>query len=65
MASTTSADRQRDWPGRTIRHDEFALALSARREALGRPEAPRNAGNRRTASKKALLAAIEKAGGRW
>ena len=65
MASKTSADTPRDWPGRVMQHDAFALALSARRAALGEPEAPRNAGNRRTASKRALLAAIEKAGGRW
>ena len=29
------------------------------------PEMPRNSGKRRTASKPALLKAIEKAGGRW
>jgi hypothetical protein len=65
MASKTSADGPREWPGRTIRHQDFALALAARRAALGQPEMPRNAGNRRTPSKRALLAAIEKAGGTW
>lgn len=65
MASKTSADAPRNWPGRVMQHDAFALALSARRAALNEPEAPRNVGNRRTASKRALLAAIEKAGGRW
>jgi hypothetical protein len=32
---------------------------------LGNPELPRNAGANRTASKKALLKAIEEAGGTW
>ena len=61
MASTTSAD----WPGRVLRHDEFAAALAERREALGHPELPRNSGTRRTESKRALLKAIEDAGGKW
>ena len=65
MASKTSADAPRPWPGRTISHDAFAVTLSAQRDALGQPDVPRNAGTRRTASKRALLAAIEKAGGRW
>jgi hypothetical protein len=61
LASKTSAD----WPGEVLDHDAFARDLAARRAALGNPEAPRNSGTRRTASKRALLAAIEKAGGRW
>ena len=65
MASKTSADAPRPWPGRTMNHEAFAATLSAQREALGQPDVPRNAGTRRTASKRALLAAIEKAGGRW
>ncbi|HEX8383329.1 MAG TPA: hypothetical protein VF592_08140 [Sphingomonas sp.] len=65
MASKTSADTSPDWPGRTVQHEACALPLSARRAALGRPEMPRNAGNCRTDSKRALLAAIEKIGGRW
>lgn len=43
----------------------FAAELAARRTALGNPELPRNAGGRRSASKKALLKAIEAAGGKW
>jgi hypothetical protein len=43
----------------------FGRDLARRRAALGDPEAPRNAGDRRTDSKRALLAAIKKAGGRW
>ncbi len=43
----------------------FGEWLAARREEVGKPVAPRNRGNRRTASKRALLDAIEKSGGRW
>ncbi len=45
--------------------EEFAREVARRREAAGNPELPRNSGTRRTASKRALLKAIEKAGGRW
>lgn len=62
MASTTSAD---DWPGQRLDHVEFGRTLAARRAALGNPEMPRNAGNRRTPSKRALLQAIADAGGTW
>lgn len=61
MALKTSSD----WPGRRISHGELEAKLSARRAALGSPELSRNSGKRRTASKQALLAEIEKAGGRW
>lgn len=44
---------------------EFGRALAERRAALGEPVMPRNSGKRRTASKRALLRAIEDAGGRW
>jgi hypothetical protein len=44
---------------------DFAADVSARRERPGNPELPRNSGSRRTASKRALLKAIEEAGGRW
>jgi hypothetical protein len=54
-----------DWPGPRISHPQFARELSKRRTELGNPELPRNSGKRRTASKRALLKAIEKAGGRW
>ncbi len=62
MASTTSPPP--DEPD-VIDMAAFGRDLARRRAALGEPEAPRNAGDRRTASKRALLAAIEKAGGRW
>lgn len=62
MASKTSNP---DEPLRRLSHKDFALRLAARREALGNPELPRNSGKRRTASKRALLKAIEEAGGKW
>lgn len=58
MASKTSTTEPIDMAA-------FGRALAARRAELGEPELPRNNGTRRTASKRALLEAIEKAGGRW
>lgn len=54
-----------DWPGVVRDHAEYGRALARRRAELGEPEAPRNSGARRTPSKRALLKAIEDAGGRW
>ena len=48
-----------------VRFDDFAADIARRREAAGDPELPRNSGKRRTASKRALLKAIEDSGGRW
>lgn len=46
--------------------EAFAGDIARRREALSEPlEVPRNAGTRRTASKRALLKAIEAVGGKW
>jgi hypothetical protein len=53
------------WTGRTLDFAVFAAQLADRRAELGNPEIPRNAGNRRTPSKRALLEAIEDAGGKW
>ena len=50
---------------RRVSHRALAERLAARRNELGNPELPRNAGNNRTASKKALLAAIKDADGKW
>ena len=44
--------------------EEFGAVIAARKAELG-VDMPRNAGNRRTESKKALLAAIKAAGGEW
>jgi hypothetical protein len=69
MASKTSAPEgtisNADWPGRRIDHAQYAAKLAARRELLGQPDISRNSGTRRTESKKALLKAIEDAGGKW
>jgi hypothetical protein len=44
---------------------EFGRDLRRRRQDAGSPDMPRNSGKRRTASKRALLKAIEEAGGKW
>ena len=54
-----------EWTGRRIDFAVFSNALSKRAAALGNPQLPRNSGNRRTESKKALLKAIEDIGGKW
>lgn len=45
--------------------EAMATRLAARRAELGEVDVPRNSGKRRTASKRALLAEIEKLGGEW
>lgn len=61
MASTTSrADGEA-----VIDMADLGARLAMRRAELSNPELPRNAGANRTASKKALLKAIEEAGGKW
>lgn len=62
MASKTSPPEESD---RVIRMGEFGRSIAARKAALGLPDPPRNAGANRTESKRALLKAIEDAGGRW
>ena len=54
-----------EWTGRRVDFPAFSEALAARRAELGEPELPRNPGTRRTPSKRALLKAIEEAGGDW
>ncbi len=44
---------------------ELGERLARRRAELGEPELPRNPGKNRTPSKRALLKAIEEAGGKW
>lgn len=61
----SKSDLAPDWTGPRVNFADFAASLAARRAALGNPELPRNAGDRRTASKQALLKAIEAAGGKW
>jgi hypothetical protein len=61
MASTRSKTEPR-----TVTLEEFGQDVMRRRAALGGEiNMPRNSGNRRTESKRALLAAIEAAGGKW
>jgi hypothetical protein len=48
-----------------IRMSELATRLAARKAALKLDDLPRNSGKRRTASKQALLKAIEDVGGKW
>jgi len=57
MASTTSK--------KPIPLDVFVADIERRRQETGVTELPRNSGNRRTESKKALLAAIKELGGEW
>jgi hypothetical protein len=62
MASRTSKAE----PGEpVIRMADLAARISARRAERGNPEQTRNAGQNRTPSKRALLKAIEEAGGKW
>jgi len=61
MASKNSkAEPERNW-GEPIDMEEFGRQLAARRAELGDPPGTRNSGGRRTASKRALLAEIDKA----
>jgi hypothetical protein len=62
MASKTSKP---ETEAPVIRMAELGARVTTRRAKLGLPELPRNAGTRRTPSKRALLKAIEDAGGKW
>ena len=48
-----------------VRLEALGARVAARAEALGNPAVPRNSGTNRTPSKRALLRAIEDAGGKW
>lgn len=52
-------------PKGVIRMADVGARVAARKAELGLPELPRNSGKNRTASKRALLAEIEKLGGKW
>lgn len=62
---TDSSDYDPEIGMRRISMEEMSAQLAARRAELGNPELPRNAGKNRTPSKRALLKAIEDAGGKW
>ena len=59
---TSPPERQ---PAAPIALADLAADVQRRRAETGITDLPRNAGNRRTPSKRALLAAIEKSGGTW
>ena len=61
MASKTSAAEGQP----VIDMAELGARLARRKAELGLADPPCNAGKRRTASKRALLKAIEVAGGKW
>jgi hypothetical protein len=50
---------------RAVTLAEFGRDVARRAKAAGYPDMPRNAGNRRTDSKRAMLAALEAMGARW
>ena len=52
-------------PKRAIPVAEFIAQIERRRQETGITDLPRNSGENRTESKKALLKAIEDAGGTW
>lgn len=68
---TTDPDPKRDWLGRVVSFETFAKELGERVAAYEAKYGPidvaklRNSGKNRTASKRALLKAIEDAGGKW
>jgi hypothetical protein len=61
MGSKTSKDNGEP----AIDMAAFGRELARRKAAAGPLTIPRNSGKRRTASKRALLKAIEQAGGKW
>lgn len=66
IAAAQSDVERAKWKGPRIDFETFVAQLAERRVALGKEiEMPRNSGTRRTESKKALLKAIEDAGGKW
>lgn len=67
MASKTSPTVKADPDGDLRRASFKAMSekLTRRRAELGEIDIPRNSGERRTPSKRALLKAIEEAGGKW
>lgn len=65
MPFKTPATEAEQWAGRRFDFAEYGNRLAALRADFGNPELPRNSGTRRTASKRALLAAIEVSGGDW
>jgi len=69
MALKTSKPDMENWPGRHIDMAEYGRTLADHLAKNGPIPAPRNAGKRRTESKRALLEAVnaitDKQGWRW
>jgi hypothetical protein len=66
MGSKTSSEEAPRDAEAVIDMAELGARLTRRRAELGSSgEMPRNAGNHRTESKRALLAAIEATGSKW
>jgi hypothetical protein len=65
MASQTSKTEPPKAPKKAVPLDAFVADIERRRAETGITALPRNSGKRRTESKKALLKAIEAAGGTW
>lgn len=63
MASKTLTDPGE--PGRVRRLSDLAAEIAQRKAEIGPLKVARNSGQRRTPSKRALLKAIEDAGGKW
>lgn len=63
--SKRSKAKAESWSSRRVDFAQFSAELARRRAELGEADMPRNSGKRRTASKRALLKAIEDAGGKW
>ncbi len=61
MASQTSKTKAK----RAVPVADFVARIESRRQETGITEFPRNSGERRTESKKALLKAIADVGGKW
>ena len=65
MASKTSDPDRETWAGTRTDFADFAARLARRRAALGDVDMPRNAGKRRTPSKRAMLAMLADKGADW
>lgn len=57
MGRRMPSKSEANWTGRVIDMTELGAQIAARKAELGLPDPPRNAGNHRTASKRALLKA--------
>ena len=65
LANTAPKASPAEEPQVVIRMVDVGARVAARKAELGLPDLPRNAGQNRTASKRALLKAIEDLGGKW